>query len=94
MTPASPDDAPAPPLTAIQLLSADDVCELWQVKKSWLYDAVESGILPAIKLGNHLRFRASDLAACLTDLATASPAGRSSRGPRTAAPSRPPSQRP
>lgn len=80
MTPDSHDNSPAPPLNDIRLLSADDVCQLWQVRKSWLYDAVESGLLPAIKLGNHLRFRACDLADCLSTLALAGPAGRSSRG--------------
>lgn len=78
MTPGSQDNSPASPLNDIRLLSAEDVCQLWQVRKSWLYDAVESGILPAIKLGNHLRFRTCDLADCLSTLASAGPAGRSS----------------
>ena len=79
MTPGSQDGVPVSPLNDIRLLSADDVCQLWQVRKSWLYDAVESGILPAIKLGHQLRFRACDLADCLSTLAMADPARRPSR---------------
>jgi hypothetical protein len=80
VTPGSQDNSPASPLNDIRLLSAEDVCQLWQVRKSWLYDAVESGILPAINLGNHLRFRTCDLADCLSTLALTGSAGRPSRG--------------
>jgi len=56
---------PAPHQTAWQdldLLTPDDVCTLLKVKKSWLYDAVESGALEAVRLGKQLRFRPSAIA--------------------------------
>lgn len=54
----------------LHLLTPDDVCTLLKVKKSWLYDAVESGALEAVKLGKQLRFRPSALARYL-DASTA-----------------------
>ena len=45
----------------LDLLTPDDVCALLKVKKSWLYDAVETGALEAIRLGKQLRFRPSAL---------------------------------
>jgi excisionase family DNA binding protein len=51
-----------PPSPDLDLLTPDDVCALLKVKKSWLYDAVESGALEAIRLGKQLRFRPSELA--------------------------------
>lgn len=44
-------------LTDLALLTMDDVCELLQVKKSWLYRQVEAREIPALKLGNQLRFK-------------------------------------
>jgi excisionase family DNA binding protein len=38
------------------------VCALLKVKKSWLYDTVETGAIEAIRLGKQLRFRPSALA--------------------------------
>jgi excisionase family DNA binding protein len=52
---------PQSPQWDLDLLTPDDVCALLKVKKSWLYDAVESGELEAIRLGKQLRFRASAL---------------------------------
>lgn len=55
---------PVPPQTPywdLDLLTPDDVCALLKVKKSWLYDAVENGVLEAIRLGKQLRFRPSAL---------------------------------
>jgi excisionase family DNA binding protein len=49
------------PYWDLDLLTPDDVCTLLKVKKSWLYDAVESGALEAIRLGKQLRFRPSAL---------------------------------
>ena len=40
---------------------------LLKVKKSWLYDAVESGALEAVRLGKQLRFRPSALARYLDE---------------------------
>lgn len=44
-------------MTDLALLTMDDVCELLQVKKSWLYRQVEAREIPALKLGNQLRFK-------------------------------------
>jgi excisionase family DNA binding protein len=49
----------------VRLLDADDLCRLWKVRKGWLYDAVERGEVPCLRLGNQLRFRPADLAAYL-----------------------------
>ena len=46
----------------LELLTPDEVCTLLKIKKSWLYDAVESGALEAVRLGKQLRFRPSALA--------------------------------
>jgi excisionase family DNA binding protein len=53
----------------IRLLDADDVCTLLKVRKSWLYDTVESGAIPVVRLGKQLRFRPADIAAYLRHLA-------------------------
>ena len=53
----------------LSLLDADDVCGLWKVKKSWLYDAVEAGDIPVIRFGRQLWFRRSDIAAYIDRLA-------------------------
>ncbi len=45
----------------LDLLTPDDVCALLKVKKSWLYDTVESGAIEVIRLGKQLRFRPSAL---------------------------------
>jgi excisionase family DNA binding protein len=49
------------PYWDLDLLTPDDVCALLKVKKSWLYDTVETGALEAIRLGKQLRFRPSAL---------------------------------
>jgi excisionase family DNA binding protein len=49
------------PYWDLELLTPDDVCALLKVKKSWLYDTVETGALEAIRLGKQLRFRPSAL---------------------------------
>ena len=46
---------PVGPYWDLDLLTPDDVCALLKVKKSWLYDAVENGVLEAIRLGKQLR---------------------------------------
>jgi excisionase family DNA binding protein len=45
----------------LELLTPDQLCELLQVKKSWLYDQVERGNLPCLRLGKQLRFRHADI---------------------------------
>lgn len=52
----------------IGLLDVDDLAALWKVNKQWIYDHVERGNLPHLKLGRHLRFRPSDLAGMLEEL--------------------------
>ncbi len=52
---------PQSPYWDLDLLTPDDVCALLKVKKSWLYDAVETGAIDAIRLGKQLRFRPSAL---------------------------------
>jgi excisionase family DNA binding protein len=54
----------------LNLLTPDDVCALLKVKKSWLYDAVETGALEAIRLGKQLRFRPSALVRYLEERAS------------------------
>ncbi|MCW2942162.1 MAG: DNA-binding protein [Actinomycetia bacterium] len=49
----------------LQLIDVDQLCTLWGVKKSWVYDQVEAGRLPALRLGKQLRFREADLASYL-----------------------------
>ena len=58
---------PQGPYWDLDLLTPDDVCALLKVKKSWLYDAVESGALQAVRLGKQLRFRPSALARYLDE---------------------------
>ncbi len=53
----------------LELLTPDDVTALLKVKKSWLYDVVERGDLPCVRLGRSLRFRRLDLEAFITSAA-------------------------
>jgi excisionase family DNA binding protein len=52
---------------------------LLKVKKSWLYDAVESGALEAIRLGKQLRFRSSSLVRYLDERASNGSEGAASK---------------
>ncbi|WP_157247901.1 helix-turn-helix transcriptional regulator [Nonomuraea typhae] len=46
----------------IALIDAEMLCELWGVEKEWIYDQVEKGGLPHIKLGRRTtRFSVPDL---------------------------------
>lgn len=46
----------------LELLTVADVCNLFRVTKDWIYDEVEAGRLPYVRLGRkHLRFRRHDL---------------------------------
>ena len=49
----------------LELLTVDDLVQLLKVRKSWVYDEVESGRLPALRLGRQLRFRPSEIEAFL-----------------------------
>ena len=41
-----------------------------KVKKSWLYDTVEDGLLKTVRLGKQLRFRPSSIARYLDERAS------------------------
>jgi len=56
-------------LQDLELLTADDLCSLLKVKKSWVYDEVEAGRLKALRLGKQLRFRPSEIARYLDERA-------------------------
>ena len=50
------------PMNDLELLTVADVCDLFRVSKDWIYDEVEAGRLPYVRLGRkHLRFRRHDL---------------------------------
>jgi len=53
----------------LELLTPDQLCSLLQVTKSWLYDQVESGKFPCVRLGKQLRFRSKEVARYLDSLA-------------------------
>lgn len=46
---------------SLTLLTADQVCDLLQVTKDWLYRQTAAGEFPHIKLGRHTRFRPMDV---------------------------------
>jgi len=60
---------PTPAAAEFELLTPDQLCELFQVKKSWLYDQVEARKLPCVRLGKQLRFRRKDVHRYLEGLA-------------------------
>lgn len=45
----------------LSLLTVDQVCELLQVDRRWIYKACQRGVLPYVKVGKYLRFRHADL---------------------------------
>lgn len=44
-----------------ELLTPDQVANLLQVKKQWLYDQVQRQALPHVRLGKQLRFKSRDI---------------------------------
>jgi excisionase family DNA binding protein len=47
-----------------RLMTPDEVIDLLQVTKSWLYDQVQAEAIPYVRLGNrHLRFKAAEIGA-------------------------------
>jgi excisionase family DNA binding protein len=56
---------------ALELLTPDELAGLLKVKVSWIYDQVEAGRLPVLRLNRRLRFRRSDVHAFLEDSLTA-----------------------
>lgn len=52
----------------LRLITIRDLAELLQVKESWIYDKVQAGEIPSIKVGGHRRFRRSAIRAYLDSL--------------------------
>jgi len=53
--------------TELMLLTAKEVAALLKVKLTWLYDEVEAGRFPVVRLGRQLRFRRHDVASYLDE---------------------------
>ena len=71
---SSPEQPQRPDILAdLELLTPDEVCALLKVKRSWLYDTVESGRLEAVRLGKQLRFRPAAVARYLDGAGTSRP---------------------
>ncbi len=51
-----------------ELMTADQVAELLQMKRTTIEDYARRGLLPSIKLGRHRRFVRSDVEAALERL--------------------------
>ena len=51
-----------------ELLTADQVAQLLQMKRTTIEDYARRGLLPSIKLGRHRRFVRSDVEAALERL--------------------------
>jgi excisionase family DNA binding protein len=47
----------AAPLTASQLLTADDLGARWQVPKAQVYRLTREGRVPAVRIGRYYRYR-------------------------------------
>lgn len=45
------------PLTARQLLTADQLADRWQIPKSHVYRLTREGAIPTVKLGRYYRYR-------------------------------------
>lgn len=45
----------------LSVLTVQDVAALLKVKPSWIYDKVEAGEFPVVRLGRQLRFRTADI---------------------------------
>ena len=61
-----------------ELWTPERVCQALACRRSWLYDQVEAGRFPVVRLGRQLRFRPADISRYLdahTQPATAAPDG-------------------
>ena len=56
-----------------QLLTPDELCEWLRRPKSWVYDSVQRGDLPAIRVGGILRFDRTEIAAWLDERKVGAP---------------------
>ena len=52
------------------LMTPQELCDKLRVQMSWVYDAAERGVLPAVRVGRRLRFRPSDIEKYLDGTAT------------------------
>ena len=50
---------------SLELLTPEELAELLKVKLSWIYDQVEAGHLPVLRLNRRLRFRPADVSSFL-----------------------------
>ncbi|MGI8462321.1 MAG: helix-turn-helix domain-containing protein [Solirubrobacterales bacterium] len=50
-----------------KLITADEVAELLQVPKSWVYRACREGALPAVRCGRYVRFDPADIERWIDD---------------------------
>ena len=50
------------------LLRPEDAAALLAVKTSWIYDAVQTGRLPCLRVGRHIRFTRAMLEEWLAEL--------------------------
>ena len=50
-------EIPAEVREALELLTADQVAQLLQVHKEWLYDQCNEGKFPHVRLGRNIRLR-------------------------------------
>lgn len=62
------DDLPADPLRLDDLLTADELASLLNMRKSTVEDYARRGLLPSLKLGRHRRFVRNDVVHALEDL--------------------------
>jgi excisionase family DNA binding protein len=54
-------------LTAASLLTPQEVADLLQVRRSWVYDAARRDVIPHVRLGRYVRFRKESLEAWLAE---------------------------
>jgi excisionase family DNA binding protein len=59
-----------------ELMTAGQIAELLQMKRSTVEDYARRGLLPSIKLGRHRRFVKSDVEAALAQLRNGTAAPR------------------
>jgi excisionase family DNA binding protein len=62
-----------------RLLTADDVAELLQVRRSWVYAEARAGRIPHIRLGRYRRFDTKQVEAWIESRETSALVSRLSR---------------
>ncbi len=61
-------DYPAPPGTALEILSGDDVADRLLLRPSTVMDYARRGLIPSVKIGRHRRFIWADVEAAIERL--------------------------